>query len=172
MKETIKTNKVFLPSTETLPPVKFKLVADSMVCTGCGICELACSMIKDGVYSRDLARLKVHRLYYQGQWSGTGLFAIDFCRQCSVPECFYACPIEGCMYVDTKTGARVIDEEKCIGCRRCVEACPFSESMIVYNPEKNVCGKCDLCGGDPECVKQCPASGNGAIGYVEIGGGT
>jgi len=76
------------------------------------------------------------------------------------------------MYVDTKTGARVIDEEKCIGCRRCVEACPFSESMIVYNPEKNVCEKCDLCGGDPECVKQCPASGNGAIGFVEIRGGT
>jgi Fe-S-cluster-containing dehydrogenase component len=160
------TKKTFLLSKEKLPEVKAKLTQDPLVCTGCAICELACSMKKDGVYSRALARLKVHSRYYEGQWSGTGIFVKDFCRQCSVPECFYACPVEDAMYVDEKTGARVVDEEKCIGCRRCEKACPWN--MIVYIPDKGVCSKCDLCGGDPECVKQCPASGNGAIGYVEL----
>ena len=149
---------------KVLPKPNGYLVHDADVCTGCGICEITCSMAHDGVFSRELARLKLHRNYYRGHWDGSGAYDMDFCRQCPWPACLYACPV-GAITIDEKTGARVTDQELCIGCRRCEEACPYD--MIVYIPDRNVCDKCDLCGGDPECVKACPASGVGALRYIE-----
>lgn len=69
------------------------------------------------------------------------------------------------MYVDEKTGARVIDESKCTeDCSLCMKACGsyFDLPRIVFHPDKKIPVKCDLCGGDPECVKWCP---NGALKY-------
>ena len=140
------------------------LVHDGDVCTGCGICEMACTMAHDGAYGRAMARLRIHRNYYRGHWDGTGHYKADLCLQCPWPACLYACP-QGAISIDESTNARVIDETLCIGCRSCQKACPYD--VIVYLADRKKCGKCDLCGGDPECVKQCPASGNGAIRYVE-----
>jgi Fe-S-cluster-containing hydrogenase component 2 len=47
----------------------------------------------------------------------------------------------------------VLDEEKCIGCRACILACPFG--AIGFDYGKNIAKKCDLCGGDPKCVAFC-----------------
>lgn len=152
-----------MQEVEALPVPKGYLIHDPEVCTGCGICELACSMVHDGVFSRALARLKLHRNYYRGHWDGTGQYRVDLCLQCDWPACLYACPV-GAITIDAGTRARVIDEELCTGCQRCQEACPHD--MIVYIADRGVCGKCDLCGEDPECVKQCPASGDGALRYV------
>ena len=149
---------------KALPKPIGYLIHDADVCTGCGICEIICSMVHDGVFSREQARLKVHRNYYRGHWDGSGEYDMDLCLQCPWPACVYACPVEA-IVIDEKTKARVIDKDLCTGCRRCQEACPYN--MIVYIADRNVCGKCDLCGGDPECVKQCPASGVGALRYIE-----
>jgi len=62
---------------------------------------------------------------------------------------------------DELTGAVVIDEQKCIGCKACVTACPFG--AILLTPEGTLI-KCDLCKGDPKCVKYCYF---GAIKFVE-----
>jgi Fe-S-cluster-containing hydrogenase component 2 len=60
-------------------------------------------------------------------------------------------------YIDESTGARIIDSTKCTGCKLCIQACPqYPDSAIMYDPERNICVKCDLCGGDPLCVKFCP----------------
>jgi anaerobic carbon-monoxide dehydrogenase iron sulfur subunit len=155
-----------VPKIDPEPKPLGQLVHDANVCTGCGICEMACSMAHDGVYSRALSRIKIHRNYYRGHWDGTGQYRADLCLQCPWPACMYACPVEA-ITIDPRTNARVIDEEVCIGCRRCQKACPYD--VIVYDPVRRISVKCDLCGGDPECVKQCPASGNGAIRYIVNG---
>jgi Fe-S-cluster-containing hydrogenase component 2 len=85
-----------------------------------------------------------------------------FCSQCVNPKCYYACPT-GAIYVDEETGARCIDPEKCTGCNKCIEACPFDPPMIKFDSKKEIAIKCDLCGGDPKCVKVCP---NKALSYV------
>jgi Fe-S-cluster-containing hydrogenase component 2 len=65
---------------------------------------------------------------------------------------------------NTKTGAWEIDYSKCIGCKLCVNACPFGQ--IFFDEEMKIPVKCNLCGGDPECIKVCPAE---ALVFVEPG---
>ena len=120
-------------------------------CTGCRTCEAVCSLSHEGVVSPGLARTGITDYIKEGhRIEGYA------CRQCSSPECLYICPAEA-IYVDAKTGARVIDAEKCVGCQLCMAACPLAPNIpIMYDPERNICVKCDLCGGEPLCVKFCP----------------
>ena len=120
-------------------------------CTGCRTCEAVCSLSHDGVVSPGLARTGIIDYIKEGH-------RIEgyTCKQCNSPECLYICPVEA-IYVDQKTGARVIDTKTCTGCKLCIQACPqYPNSPIIYDPERNICLKCDLCGGDPLCVKFCP----------------
>ena len=118
----------------------------SGLCTGCRICEIMCSLSKTGVINRYRARIRVSA-------SDEGIHSPIICRHCKKPPCLVMCPITGAMYMDSTTGAVVIDDSKCIGCLACVEACPFG--AIQVGPEKEIL-KCDLCNGDPICTKYCP----------------
>jgi len=75
-----------------------------------------------------------------------------------------ACPVDGAMIVDPKTGARLIVESKCIGCGECAKMCPFNAEgdIIFLNAKKGAYVKCDLCGGEPKCVEFC------ATGALEL----
>jgi len=60
-----------------------------------------------------------------------------------------ACPT-GANHVDDANGnVRTIDESKCIGCERCVNACPFTPSRVLWNAEDKHAQKCDLCANTP-----------------------
>jgi len=74
------------------------------------------------------------------------------CQQCKTPLCMEACPVNA-LARDEKTGAIVVDEDRCVGCRVCVMICPIGGVFI--DPVTNLAYKCDLCEGDPECVKHC-----------------
>ena len=145
------------------PPSKGYLVYDPELCTGCHVCEAVCSFIKENSISPDLSRVQVHMSPFDGTVED---FMPKPCLQCDTPECMLACPVEGAMSVDPKTGARVIHEDRCPeGCMKCMEACGayFDPPRIVFDQERQVCVKCDLCDGKPECVKWCP---NGALKYM------
>jgi carbon-monoxide dehydrogenase iron sulfur subunit len=116
------------------------------LCTGCRTCEIMCSLSRTGTINRYNARLKVSA-------SDEGIYSPIVCRQCEQPECLEACPIPEAMSIDNETGAVVVDEEECTGCRACVNACPFD--AIQVSPDGKIL-KCDLCEGDPVCVKYCP----------------
>lgn len=118
------------------------------LCTGCRMCELTCSLAKTGIVTPSRARLRVR------QSKENGACNVTICRHCKVPLCHNACPVPEAMYVDERTGAVSIIEEKCVGCLACAEACPFDAIQI--GPEGEVL-KCDLCGGNPVCVRYCPS---------------
>lgn len=123
-------------------------------CAGCYTCMAVCSLYHEGVVNPELARIQVVAPVLN-------IFEAEgyTCKQCEGPECLWACPVEGALYIDEATGARVINPEKCIGCRLCMEACPqYPNTPIRYDAERKICLKCDLCGGDPLCVKFCPKS--------------
>jgi len=139
-------------------PSKGHIIHNPNICSGCRTCEIVCSLYNEGVVNPELARIQV----LKDELGGYICEAMP-CLQCDGPECLLACPT-GALYVDDVTGARVIDEKECIGCKLCMEACPTTPSRIRFNIAKNVCFKCDLCGGDPQCVKFCSM---GALTFVK-----
>jgi Fe-S-cluster-containing dehydrogenase component len=149
------------------------VIGDSTRCVGCRRCELACSEFNDGKSQPSIARIKVGRNYnfgpsgaQVGLWREEGRFGNhrliqDSCRQCPHPvPCQMACPY-GAIEVIAPVNARVINTDKCQGCRTCQKACPWG--MTSFDEEVRKATKCHLCNGDPECVKACPA---GALRYV------
>ncbi|MEW5759356.1 MAG: 4Fe-4S dicluster domain-containing protein, partial [Candidatus Thermoplasmatota archaeon] len=109
------------------------LYADPLRCTGCRICELVCSFTKEKVLSHSHSRIKVVREY-----------EIDkpiSCRNCEKPKCLEVCPKKA-IRKDIEKAQNIIIEEKCNGCGKCLEACPFG--AIVFLSKKNIVAKCDL----------------------------
>lgn len=155
-----------------LDPVKFELRFNPKLCASCRYCEIACAQFHEGDANPMTHR---NRVVIRPILNFTGVSALSanaqgwpqplaqatfaefsenhFCRQCPSPECLDACP-EKAIYVDRKTGARVVDTDICIGVGACVNACQFG--MIRLDKETNQAFKCDLCGGDPQCAKWCP----------------
>lgn len=106
------------------------------------------------------------------------------CFHCNQPPCVKVCPV-GATYKRTD-GLVLIDNERCIGCKFCMTACPYSSRVfqwkepeenfaikdVEYSPETSIphkvgtVGKCDFCpdmirkGKLPDCVTGCP---NGVI---------
>lgn len=122
------------------------------ICTGCRTCELVCVLSHEKLInprlSRNVVKTDVHDAHSTD---------VLYCQQCDDPKCLIACP-NNAIYIDESSGARIIDQDICIGCQTCLNACIFApvSSRIKYNPETKTCFKCDLCGGDPLCVKRCP----------------
>lgn len=147
----------------TLEPSKGYIVFDPQLCTGCRVCMAVCSFVKErGSVRPEASRIQVHVDPFGGTVEN---YMPQPCLQCEEPQCLSACPVEA-VYVDVKTGARVIDEDRCIRCGKCVEACGshFDPPRVIFDQDKQTYVKCDLCGGAPECVKWCP---NGALRFVD-----
>lgn len=134
------------------------IVVDIDKCTGCGLCELVCSFKHEGEFNPIKSR--IHKSVFWEQ-----AIAIPVvCYQCEEPWCGKICPA-GAITVekDEASGATLVtvSEEKCVGCKMCMLACPFG--CIVVS-DRGCAEKCDLCGGEPECVKFCATR---AIKFVE-----
>lgn len=148
------------------------VIADPVLCVGCGRCELACTEFNDGKASPSLSRIKVDRNMNFGPqgattWRaghgnfGDGLVLQDLCKQCPHPvPCANICP-ENAIILSPSTNARMVDPEKCTGCKICLQACPWD--MLSYDPDSRKATKCHLCQGRPKCVEACPS---GSLSYV------
>jgi Fe-S-cluster-containing hydrogenase component 2 len=122
------------------------LIIEAEKCTACRACELACSFTHEGSFAPRLSRIRVVR------FMDLGLNVPTVCVNCARPVCVDACPT-GAVRADPTTRVVSIEAEECIGCRACVEACPFGAAD--FNEERGVAFICDLCGGDPACVSHC-----------------
>jgi NAD-dependent dihydropyrimidine dehydrogenase PreA subunit len=75
------------------------------------------------------------------------------CTQCADAWCMTACPVDA-IRIDAATGAKVVHEDVCVGCKVCTIACPFG--TVNYVADSGKVQKCDLCGGDPACAERLP----------------
>lgn len=138
-------------------------------CLGCKSCEIACAV--EHSESKDLCQA-IHETpapqtrvsVYQGKD-----FVVPLqCRQCEDAPCMQICPTDALHRAD-KDSPVVIDDDKCIGCKWCVLACPFG--VIRLDEESRVIIKCDQCfdrlkrGEKPACVSACPT---GALDFKEM----
>jgi len=130
------------------------LMVNPSLCTGCRSCEMACSLYHEGKCSPILSRIRVVK------YEALGKNYPSICSQCSKPQCLDACS-HGAIKLNEKTGAVIIDESLCVGCRSCLEACP----QVGFNASKGIAFKCDLCGGEPQCYRFCPS---GALAFSDV----
>jgi len=153
------------------------IVQDPSRCVGCRRCELACSEFNDGKAQPAVARIKVARNFNFGPsgsptdlWKGEGKFGNhrivqDTCLQCPHPvPCRLHCPYDA-IEATGPDNARVINKEKCQGCKTCQGACPWG--MPSFDQETNKATKCHLCDGSPECVRACPTGALQQIAWFD-----
>ncbi len=165
-------------SREGIPGKKFVMVVDLAKCKNARKCVEVCE--KHHNLTPDRPYIKV--LGMKDNDKSAPYWMPKKCFQCDNPPCVKVCPV-GATYKRTD-GIVLIDNERCIGCRFCMAACPYSARIfnwgkppnenqeISYSPETSVpskigtVGKCDFCPDMlrknelPHCVTSCP---NGVI---------
>jgi len=196
--EVIEVDKAFLkpvPNMPTLtnseerrgiPGKKFVMVIDLSRCKNLRKCQSACNHMHH-IHS-DLNWLKVYPMdegeHTAPYWQPTT------CMHCDEPPCVKVCPVDATF--KREDGIVLIDSDRCVGCRFCMAACPYS--IRVFNWEKpdtvspelaakpydcetsmpqkmGTVGKCDFCpdmarkGELPHCVSACP---NGTFFFGDI----
>ena len=85
-------------------------------------------------------------------------FVPKLCNHCANPPCVQVCPVKATF--TTQDGAVIVDGKRCIGCRYCIQACPYGARYL--HPTTKTADKCTFCyhrvvkGLQPACVEVCP----------------
>lgn len=129
------------------------------ICSGCGSCEMVCSLVHEKFVSPS-----THRIYVEFAPGDSLMHTIHTCQQCDDHPCYEACPKKDKAMLIDENGIVYVNEEECVGCGLCAKACPQSPSMITIVKDKSLgkrrAIKCDLCRTRPEgpaCVEYCQA---------------
>jgi len=136
--------------------MNYGFLINNQTCIGCHACSVACK-------SENEVPLGVNRTWVKyvekGQFPHTRrLFQVTRCNHCANPPCVRICPVTA-MY-QRHDGIVEFDPEVCIGCKACMQACPYD--AIYLDPETNSAAKCHYCahrvdlGLEPACVIVCP----------------
>lgn len=136
--------------------MKYGFVIDNRKCIGCHACTTACK-------SEHEVPVGVNRTWVkqveQGEFPDTRrLFSVMRCNQCTDAPCVPICPTES-LFI-RKDGIVDFDKDRCIGCKSCMQACPYDALYI--DPETHTAAKCNYCahridlGLEPACVNVCP----------------
>ena len=145
------------------------ILYDSTLCIGCRLCEAACAEkwglpYDDAIAAEEkLSERKLTTIVTRG-----GRFIRRMCMHCAEPTCASVCPVGA--FTKTAEGPVLYDESKCIGCRYCIQACPYGARFL--HPETRTAEKCTFCyhritqGKVPACVEVCPT---GARIFGEVG---
>ena len=129
---------------------------DSGACIGCHACTVACKSEHD-------VPLGVNRTWVNyvetGEFPHTQRhFAVMRCNHCDDAPCISICPT-GALF-RASNGVVDFDDSRCIGCKGCMNACPYDALYI--SPTTGTAHKCNFCqhrlevGLEPSCVSVCP----------------
>ncbi|MCY3849659.1 MAG: polysulfide reductase NrfD [Acidimicrobiaceae bacterium] len=129
---------------------------DSDSCIGCHACTVACKSEHD-------VPLGVNRTWVKYIETGSfpnvsRHFSVMRCNHCDDAPCISICPTNALFRADN--GVVDFDDDNCIGCKGCMNACPYDALYI--NPATNTANKCNFCnhriekGLEPSCVIVCP----------------
>ena len=137
------------------------ILYDSTLCIGCRACEGGCAerwglpyddkiAAEESISAHKLTAVETHGERYSRR----------LCMHCAEPTCASVCPVGALQ--KTSLGPVVYDAEKCMGCRYCMQACPFQVPTYEWNKRLPKMRKCDMCyerqnqGKQTACAEVCP----------------
>jgi len=137
----------------------FQFVFDPNHCTGCHACQVACDLEYNSSPGRSLRN--VHT-FNENHHPDRPVFSLSLaCNHCEGAPCMKHCPALAYRR-DSLTGAVLLIQDTCIGCRYCTWACPFDAPK--FDEEMGIIQKCTFChemlasGENPRCVQACPVN--------------
>ena len=132
---------------------------DPSRCSACGACSVACMDQNDRSPERGEEPYRKCFTSEEGHGEQVKLnFLTKGCMHCEEAACIDACPVS-CFWKDEETGLVVYDNTACVGCRLCLEACPYDAPVF---DDSDRMSKCDGCiervriGFEPACIRVCP----------------
>ena len=136
--------------------MRYGFVIDQTLCIGCHACTVACK-------TEHQVPLGVNRTWVKyiekGAWPDTKrFFSVMRCNHCTDAPCVEICPTTALFKRDD--GIVDFDTDRCIGCKSCMQACPYDALYI--DPDQHTAQKCNYCvhrvevGIEPACVVVCP----------------
>ena len=136
---------------------RYGMVIDLRKCIGCQACTVGCSMENQP----PIGQFRTTVLQYEVADYDDGLHAMfnlpRLCNHCDNPPCVPVCPVQATF--QREDGIVLVDNERCVGCAYCVQACPYDARFI--NHETQTADKCTFCehrlevGLLPACVETC-----------------
>jgi formate dehydrogenase iron-sulfur subunit len=133
------------------------MLIDITLCVGCNACQDACKAenqlpegAEEGLSSTAYTAVKEY----------DGVYVRRMCQHCVDPTCVSVCPVGA--FEKTSAGPVLYDENKCIGCRYCMQACPFQVPRYEWSSNYPRVQKCKLCADrlaknlQPACAEACP----------------
>ena len=137
------------------------ILYDATLCIDCKMCERACAEAHGLPYTEAIAaeeKQSAHKLTVvmdKGE-----KYMRRLCMNCLDPTCASVCPVGALR--KTAEGPVTYDAGRCIGCRYCMLACPFSVPKYEWDKALPLVRKCDMCAervakGEPTaCAAACP----------------
>ena len=137
--------------------MRYAFVIDQGRCIGCHACSVACKAEHD-------VPLGDYRTWVKYVEKGTfpdvrRFFTVLRCNHCEAAPCVEICPTTALYRRDD--GIVDFDRDACIGCKACMQACPYDALYI--HPDRGTAEKCNFCshrieiGLEPPCATVCPA---------------
>jgi len=136
--------------------VNFGFAIDNRKCIGCHACTVACKSEHDVPVGVN----RTHVKYIEtGTYpDSTREFSVHRCNHCEDSPCTTICPTTALF--TRSDGIVDFDDDRCIGCKSCMQACPYDALYI--NPNTGTAAKCNYCAHriensyEPACVIVCP----------------
>ncbi len=136
--------------------MRYGFVIDHNRCIGCHACTVACKdehRVPVGVFRTWVKYIE------KGEFPNTSRhFGVMRCNHCDEAPCVEICPTSALFRRDD--GIVDFDNSRCIGCKSCMQACPYDALYI--DPDTHTAAKCNFCAHrielelEPACVVVCP----------------